>query len=277
MTTTPKLVIFTDLDGTLLDRDTYSFEPALPALQLIKQKGIPIVLTSSKTRVEIELCQKRLEMKHPFISENGGALSIPKGYFSFPFPCHSESGGYSVLEFGTSYSEIVEVLDSIKKETGIPIKGFSDFTEEELAALCGLSRKEAEFSKRREYDEPFLIRGGETEVEIVKKKIKERGMNYAWGGRFHHIFGNNDKGKAVIIVKKLYENEYLSVTTLGIGDSSNDLAMLFAVDHPIFLKGKDAPLEEIPLMVQNLVTIEGTGPGAWNRAILEFVNEGSRK
>jgi mannosyl-3-phosphoglycerate phosphatase len=272
MTTTPKLVIFTDLDGTLLDRATYSFEPALPALQLIKQKGIPIVLTSSKTRVEIELCQKRLEINHPFISENGGAVFIPKGYFSFPFPYHRESGDYSVLEFGTSYPKIVEVLDSIKKETGIPIKGFSDLTEEELVALCGLSRKEAEFSKKREYDEPFLIRGGETEVEIVKKKIKERGMNYAWGGRFHHIFGNNNKGKAVISVKKLFENKYLSLTTLGIGDSSNDLAMLLAVDHPIFLKEKDAPLAEIPLTIQNLVIIEGTGPRAWNRAILEFVS-----
>ncbi len=60
MTTTPKLVIFTDLDGTLLDRDTYSFEPALPALRLIRQKDIPLVLSSSKTRAEIEFYRERI-------------------------------------------------------------------------------------------------------------------------------------------------------------------------------------------------------------------------
>ena len=52
MTTTPKLVIFTDLDGCLLDRETYSFEPAQAALRLIREKKIPLVLVSSKTRVE---------------------------------------------------------------------------------------------------------------------------------------------------------------------------------------------------------------------------------
>jgi len=81
--TTPKLVIFTDLDGTLLGRETYSFEPAQPALQLIKHKGIPLILSSSKTRAEIELYRKKLENDHPFISENGGAVFIPKDYFPF--------------------------------------------------------------------------------------------------------------------------------------------------------------------------------------------------
>ncbi|HSB06061.1 MAG TPA: HAD-IIB family hydrolase [Thermodesulfobacteriota bacterium] len=273
MMTTPKLVIFTDLDGTLLDRNTYSFESALPALHLIRQKNIPLILTSSKTRTEIEFCQAQLQINHPFISENGGAAFIPKGYFSYPFPYSSDSGKYLILEFGTCYPKIVEVLNLIKKETDIPIKGFSDLTEEELVSLCGLSIKEAKFSKRREYDEPFLIEAGEKEVEIVKTKIKEKGMTYAWGGRFHHILGKNDKGKAVKMIKKLFENEYFSITTLGIGDSSNDLPMLLAVDHPIFLKEKESLLPQIPSTVQNLVIFEGAGPQAWNRAIQSFMAE----
>src|SRR3989304_10623884 len=129
MTTTPKLVIFTDLDGTLLDRNTYSFEPAEPALDLIRMKGIPLVLSSSKTRAEIELYQRKLGNKHPFISENGGAVFVPKSYFSFPFPYNSELKEYCVLELGTFYHRIIEVLETIKKETGISIRGFSDLTE----------------------------------------------------------------------------------------------------------------------------------------------------
>ncbi|MGZ3559065.1 MAG: HAD-IIB family hydrolase, partial [Thermodesulfobacteriota bacterium] len=184
--TTRKLVIFTDLDGTLLDRDTYSFEPAQPALNLILQRNIPLVLSSSKTRAEIELYRRKLENGHPFISENGGAIFIPKDYFSFQYPYNRETDGFFVLELGTFYLHIIEVLESIKRETGIPIKGFSDLTEKEISSLCGLNPDEAILAKRREYDEPFLIEGGEKDVGIIKRKIEEKGMNYIWGGKFHH-------------------------------------------------------------------------------------------
>ena len=271
-TTTRKLVIFTDLDGTLLDRDTYSFEPALPALNLIKQKGIPLILSSSKTGNEIELFQKQLENSHPFVSENGGAIFVPKDYFSFPFHYDRALGDYFVMELGAPYSIITEVLDSIRKETGISIKGFSDFTEEELSSLCGLGQKEAAFAKKREYDEPFVIEGEEKESEIVKRKIKDRGMHYAWGGRFHHIFGKNDKGKAVEILKELYETQFFSIFTVGIGDSLNDLPMLSIVDYPIFLKKKADLLPETLSPIQNVRVMNGGGSEAWNEVILSVVH-----
>jgi mannosyl-3-phosphoglycerate phosphatase len=271
MTTTRKVVIFTDLDGTLLDLKTYSFEPAQPALLLIRQKGFPLVLSSSKTRAEIEFYREKLENGHPFISENGGAIFIPRDYFSFQFPYDRETDWFFVLELGIFYSQIIEVLDSIKKQTGISIKGFSDLTEREISSICGLDLKEAELAKKREYDEPFVIEGGEKEVEIVKRKIEEKGMSYVWGGRFHHILGKNDKGKAIEILKELYENQFFSIFTVGIGDSLNDLPMLSVVDRPVFLKGEDSLSPEALSPIQNLAIINGTGPQAWNEVILNIV------
>jgi len=275
MTTTPKLVIFTDLDGSLLDRSTYSFEPAQPALRLIKQKGIPLVLSSSKTMAEIEFYRKELENGHPFISENGGAVFIPKDYFSFRFPYDRETDWFFVLELGIFYPRIIEVLDSIKKETGISMKGFSDLTEKEISSLCALDLKKAKWAKKREYDEPFIIEGGEKEIEIVRRKIEEKGMTYAWGGRFHHLLGKNDKGQAVEILKKLYEHQFVSIVTVGIGDSLNDLSMLSVVDHPIFLKGEDRVSPEALSPIQNCTIIHGTGPQVWNEAILSMIKPSS--
>ncbi|MGZ3525011.1 MAG: mannosyl-3-phosphoglycerate phosphatase [Thermodesulfobacteriota bacterium] len=271
--TTRKLVIFTDLDGTLLDRDTYSFEPAQPALNLILQRNIPLVLSSSKTRAEIELYRRKLENGHPFISENGGAIFIPKDYFSFQYPYNRETDGFFVLELGTFYLHIIEVLESIKRETGIPIKGFSDLTEKEISSLCGLNLDEAILAKRREYDEPFLIEGGEKDVDIIKRKIEEKGMNYIWGGKFHHILGKNDKGKAVAILKEFYENQFFSIYTIGIGDSLNDLPMLLKVDRPILLDVGQGVLFESLSSIQNLTVVDGSGPESWSRAILNIMNE----
>jgi len=69
-----KIIVFTDLDGTLLHPRTYSFEAAMPALKLIKEKDIPLILCSSKTRAEIEVYRKKLDNQHPFVSENGGGI-----------------------------------------------------------------------------------------------------------------------------------------------------------------------------------------------------------
>jgi mannosyl-3-phosphoglycerate phosphatase len=136
-----------------------------------------------------------------------------------------------------------------------------------------LSLEEAVLAKMREYDEPFLIEGEEKETEIVKRKIEEKGMNYVWGGRFHHILGKNDKGKAVEILKELYENQFFSIRTVGIGDSLNDLPMLSAVDRPIFLREEGTLLPETLRSNRNLTIVNGTGPKAWNEAILHELNE----
>jgi mannosyl-3-phosphoglycerate phosphatase len=136
-----------------------------------------------------------------------------------------------------------------------------------------LSLDEAELAKRREYDEPFLTEGGEKEIEVVKKKIEEKGLNYVWGGKFHHILGKNDKGKAVEILKELFENQFFLISTVGIGDGLNDLPMLSAVDHPIFLKEEGSLLPETLRSNRNLTIVNGTGPKAWNEAILHELNE----
>ena len=54
-----RLMVFTNLDGSLLDSVTYSWEPARPALDLLRALAVPIVLVSSKTRMELEQIRAR--------------------------------------------------------------------------------------------------------------------------------------------------------------------------------------------------------------------------
>ncbi|CAG0948086.1 partial Glucosyl-3-phosphoglycerate/mannosyl-3-phosphoglycerate phosphatase, partial [Anaerolineae bacterium] len=95
----PNTIIFSDLDGTLLDAADYSFAAAKPALAMIHERGIPLILCSSKTRSEIEIYRRRLDNVHPFIAENGGGIFIPKGYFSVPAEAveTAEAGGYRII------------------------------------------------------------------------------------------------------------------------------------------------------------------------------------
>ena len=117
-------VIFSDLDGTLLHPQTYSFEAAEPALSALRRQNTPLVLCTSKTRAEVELWRERLDNAHPFIVENGGAVYIPRGYFPFAIKQAVQRDGYDVIEFGAPYLELVLALREAASETGCEVLGF---------------------------------------------------------------------------------------------------------------------------------------------------------
>ena len=112
-----RVVIFTDLDGTLLDYYTYSCEVVKPLVARLKRAGIEVVLCSSKTRAEIEIYRKRLGLDTPFIAENGGAIFIEKDYFPFPYEYHQTIGKYRVIELGIAYKEVRRKLDAVRQES----------------------------------------------------------------------------------------------------------------------------------------------------------------
>jgi len=109
-----EVIIFTDLDGTLLDGLTYSYDKALHAVELLRKKQIPIVFCSSKTRKEQEIYRDELGLFHPFIVENGGGIFIPEGYFQFNFDYDKAKDGYLIIELGIPYREIRRVLEKMR-------------------------------------------------------------------------------------------------------------------------------------------------------------------
>jgi len=265
-----KVVVFTDLDGTLLD-ENYSYERAKPAIDALLRSKTPIVFCSSKTRAEIEVYRRALGIEDPFISENGAAIFIPKGYFDFPYEYSKQRGDYDVIELGTEYSVLRATLEKIREETGYEIVGFGDMSAEELARDCGLSLREAELAKQREYDEAFRMPDG-VAAEVLRR-IEAAGLNYTRGGRYFHIMGNNDKGKAVRILTDLYAKKFGKVRTIGIGDSLNDLPMLEAVDVPVLVKKPDGTYDSdvVVRLKGRLVKADGIGPEGWRKAMEELV------
>ena len=69
-----KILIFTDLDGTLLNRDTFEFGTIKKYIKYLLSKNISIIPNSSKTEAEILEFNSELGEDLPFISENGAAV-----------------------------------------------------------------------------------------------------------------------------------------------------------------------------------------------------------
>lgn len=263
-----RFIIFTDLDGTLLHPRTYSFNEASQALGLIRKQDIPLILCSSKTRAEIEVYRDRLSNSHPFISENGGGIFIPEGYFPFPVDGETQAG-YRVVRLGRPYQELRTVLAGLRERLSIKVKGFGDLSVQEIASLSGLSTPEASLAKMRDFGEPFIFEEDEVKKDIFLRAIETRG--YRWTrGRFYHIMGENDKGRAVMFLKGLYDKQHRPLQSIGIGDNLNDLPLLQAVDHPILVQNENGTYVE-EIRVPNIIKADGIGPQGWNRAIMRLL------
>ncbi len=267
-----KLIIFTDLDGTLLDYPSYSFDKALPALDLIRQKRVPLVLCSSKTRAELEYYRMKLDNNHPFVSENGGGIFIPKNYFPPQYYDGStpveEEGGYDVLRLGSRYSDLRKAVKELRQE-GYRITGFGDMSAAELAKIANLSIDEAMMAKERDFDEPFVNEGPTDELQRLIKSIEGKGFRFTQG-RFFHILGLSNKGAAVSILINLYERKYGNIKTIALGDGPNDIPMLEVVDHPVLVQTEDGTYD-LQIDMPNLIRAEGVGPDGWNRVILKLL------
>jgi mannosyl-3-phosphoglycerate phosphatase len=271
---TPFLAIFTDLDGTLLDYDTYEWKAAKPALDRCKILKIPVNLVSSKTRGEILCIRTAMANSDPFISENGGGIFFPDGGpDKVPIGTVFASDMWQ-WSLGKPYTSLVQSLHDIRQELGWNIRAFSDMTVREIAHITGLDLETSRLASKRDFDEPFLLPddGREYSLESLFESASRRGLSISVGGRFFHLHGQNDKGDAVRKLISWYKANHPGLLTAALGDSPNDYPMLEVVDIPILVCSAE-PSQERHLSLRNLRTTKAKGPEGWNRAILDLLAE----
>jgi mannosyl-3-phosphoglycerate phosphatase len=273
-TVSPFLIIFTDLDGTLLDHDTYEWKAARPALERCKATGIPVILVSSKTRDEMQRIRAAMANSDPFISENGGGIFFPDGVpYDVPNGIVFATGMWQ-WSLGQPYAFLVQSLHEIRQKLGWDIRGFSDMTVEEISQITGLDLETSRLASKRDYDEPFLLPedGLKYPLESLRALASRRGLRISVGGRFLHLHGQYDKGDAVSRLISWYNTNHDSLKTAALGDSPNDYPMLRRVDVPILVRSAE-PFQEYRVPLPNLRTTRDKGPEGWNRAVLDLLVE----
>jgi len=281
----PSHLVFTDLDGTLLDHHTYSWKEAVPSLEHCRKNGVPVVLVSSKTRAEMEVLHRQLKLCAPFVSENGGGVFFPKETFkvapagSFTSETRRKDGneGFWQWSLGTPYAHLIQALSDMRKSLGWSIRGFSEMDVAEISRLTDLDETSASLAAMREFDEPFIFEGKPPEdLEPLYHLAAERGLMIVSGGRFHHLLGNNHKGQAMAKIESWYNRQYAMngednhIPTIALGDSPNDFAMLLRADFPVLILS-ERHFPKIREKIPNLKTTQYPGPKGWNSAILDIL------
>ena len=193
------ILIFTDLDGSLLDRDTFKFDTIKNYVKSLVNDGIIIIPNSSKTEKEIEKFNRDLGVALPYISENGSAIHglniINK---NFPNKIILSREKDELLKIFNS-----KVPEKIKNKCLLILK-MNRKKQEEIFGQKGDKLKDV---LSRNYTFPLLFNGEKKEKNKLLKILNKNLLTLQEGGRISNLCDNVNKvrsmNKVVKILKRL--------------------------------------------------------------------------
>lgn len=265
---TTQYLVFTDMDGTLLDHHTYSHAAALKTLDTLRQARIPVIPTTSKTFEEMEVLRNQIDLAGPFIVENGAAIHIPHGFMRQK-PANTQwIANYWVRQFCSKKHYWLTLINRIKPDFEGEFTHFTEMSIEQICDATGLSEEEARRAADRRYGEPVMWLGSESRKQDFIHAMIGVGAKPLQGGRFIHISGDCDKGAALQWMVREFARQYpeLDCQSIALGDGQNDVAMLEVADYAVRIRSPNHPVPELQ-KTQQVFTSTHFGPEGWSEML----------
>ena len=248
-----KILIFTDLDGSLLHRDTFKFDEIKDYLKILLSQGIFIIPNTSKTEKEILEFNNELGSDLPYISENGAAIN-----------------GLNLLNSNLPKELILSrEKDNLIKifENSIPVnlqnkcKWLSEMDKNKQSLIFGLGDEKLKMALDRKYTIPFLFEGNKSEKNELFRILKSENLAAQEGGRVINLTDKVNKAKALNVFVRFFKKNNKNVKTIAVGDNYNDLDMLKTSDFPCLVFNDKFTLDEIP--INNITITNKPSPEGW--------------
>lgn len=271
-------VIFTDLDGSLLDHNNYSYEPARETLKILDHMGVAVIPNTSKTLAELIDIRNEIKNNSPFSVENGAAVYIPEGYFSKQ-PANTvlcELNGDVFWQYSTAlprehWQQLVEQISG--QFEGLFVT-FNQLGTEGIMKATGLSKTQAVMANERQFSETIQWLGNEERRAKFIEALQDLGAQVLSGGRFMHLIDiQASKSAAMLWLLQCYysygrKNKYMSI---AVGDSHNDISMLETADIAAIIRSQ---IHSPPNIVRKNAAIisNGYGPTGWQQVISQILD-----
>ncbi len=247
------IVIFTDLDGSLLHRDTFEFDSIKDYIKSLINKGVIIIPNSSKTEKEIEKFNEELGINLPYISENGSSIH-GLNLITSNFP--------DKLVLSREKEELLKIFENKVpeklKEKFFQISKMSKKEQENILGQKGVKLKDA---LDRKYTLPFLFKGDKKDKNKLLKVLNSCSLTLQEGGRVSNLCDNTNKVKSMNRVVKILKKTEDKIKTIAVGDNYNDLDMLKSCEIPCLVFNDQFKLDQIN--IDNLIFSNKPSPEGW--------------
>ena len=247
------LIIFTDLDGSLLHRDNFKFDEIKDYIKNLIDNGVIIIPNTSKTEKEIEEFIKELGKELPYISENGSSIH-GLNLINANFP--------NKIILSRDKEELIKIFDSkVPDNLKAKCKFISDMNSKKQNNILGLQGNDLKNALNRKYTIPFLFEGDNLEKNKLLKILKSSSLTMQEGGRVLNLGDNTDKVKSMNQVLKIYKKIENKIKVIAVGDNFNDLSMLRNCDIPCLVFNDKFKQDQIN--INNLIISNKPSPEGW--------------
>lgn len=269
----PYPVIFTDLDGTLLDHHNYSASPADVLIAQLTADNIgQLIPVTSKTREELFVLRKSIPLDYSIgVTENGSVIDDRAGVL--PPALSGANGDAQTHILGADYHYILAQITALPIELRQHIRGFSAMSAAQIAAETGLPIADARRAAKREASEPFLWSGTQQALAKAQSLLADRGLELQRGGRFYHLTGKATKAMAIrkIVSALSLQRPHQRIVSIALGDGPNDLGMIEAADYGVIMPNPDGVT--ISSAKNHVRTAPHPGPKGWIVAVQNILAE----
>ncbi|MDR5859477.1 HAD-IIB family hydrolase [Halomonas eurihalina] len=262
----PRL-LFSDMDSSLLDHDSYDWSPAAMWLERLSALGVPVIPVTSKTRSELLTLRRELGLEWtPFVAENGAVVGLPQAWRHARSARPADADGLVVHTLGIDIGFIRQRLAVWRERLGVRFTPMSEMSLERLAEITGLAEHDARLARMREGSEPLIWEDSDARLAAFREGLAGDGLRTVQGGRFWHVTGNADKGDAVAwLIARFAAVRGVRPTTLALGDGPNDVSMLEVADRAVVIAARHG-LKVSPAQTM-LYRTRAFGPRGWAEGV----------
>ena len=266
-----RYLIFTDLDGTLLDHENYSFGTNKKTISTIINNKNEIIFNTSKTFSECKKLLKELKLLNmPFSTENGAVIYFPKIRFNKIKNSSSFGRYWSVRIAKLSSKNWYQFLKLKQKKYNFFIA--QDLSPKILKKYTNLNNTNMMLD--REASQIILWEDNLTKLKLFKKDLKsEKDGVLIKGSRFMQISSICNKRIAKKLISHAYDIQFrdkYSINTIALGDSKNDIDMLNSCKYSCLIKNSSDAYPKLRLNKKNVFKSSKIAPDGWSEVLYKL-------
>ena len=264
-------LIFSDLDGTFLHHQNYSYGKNDLVIEKLKKHNHQIIFNSSKTFSEIKLILKKLKLTMmPFSCENGATLYFPKTIFKKIKKSQSFEDYWKINLTNKNSLKWYKILKKLKKDFHFEL--ICDLSKKDLLKLTNL--KNIKQMLNREASQLIIWKDSKKNFNELSKIIK---INYKGalnqGGRFIQISSPCNKRISTKEICHIYHESFRDKyyqPFIALGDNKNDRDMLNFAKYACVIKNKYSTPIKLNSLKKNVFYSQKEAPLGWSESLINL-------
>ena len=217
------IVIFTDLDETLLKENKYHYNILNSFIKKLLKFGFIIIPVTSKTYLEVIDTLTHIKYKLPFSVENGAAYYLPiKNTKDYIYK--------KILNpYAVNKTIIRKILNkNIFKNYLQNIKFIENLPSIDQKKITKLNNKQLENFNSRQYSLPVLLNGDKYFKKNFEASLLKYNLKVIFGGKLNNISGLHSKLNSLNFFTNQYKKKLRTkkIITISLGDHQNDTEIL---------------------------------------------------